>query len=118
GRSPSAAGARRWRRAGAWRATASSTRRIRSPTSRTRRSTRAPIGSSSRCWRSCAARAERFALARLRLSAAMGETRGDLQHLLEDLRDAYPESTQATILTQIVAHSPDSGATDIADSHQ
>jgi len=46
----------------------------------------------------------------------MGETRVDLQHLLEDLRDAYPESTEATILTEIVANSLDSGATTIAIS--
>jgi len=46
----------------------------------------------------------------------MGETRVDLQHLLEDLRDAYPGSTEATILTEIVANSLDSGATTIAIS--
>src|SRR5438132_10945825 len=41
----------------------------------------------------------------------MGETRVDLHHLLEDLRDAYPGSIDDTILTEIVANSLDSGAT-------
>jgi Histidine kinase-, DNA gyrase B-, and HSP90-like ATPase len=41
---------------------------------------------------------------------AMGETRVDLLHLLEDLRDAYPGSLEETILTEIVANSLDSGA--------
>jgi Histidine kinase-, DNA gyrase B-, and HSP90-like ATPase len=40
----------------------------------------------------------------------MGETRVDLQHLLEDLRDAYPGPLEETILTEIVANSLDSGA--------
>lgn len=44
----------------------------------------------------------------------MGETRVDLQHLLEDLRDAYPGSIEETILTEIMANSLDSGATEIA----
>src|SRR5437870_7985574 len=44
----------------------------------------------------------------------MGETRVDLLHLLEDLRDAYPGSTEETILTEIFANSLDSGATTIA----
>lgn len=43
----------------------------------------------------------------------MGETRVDLQHLLEDLRDAYPGSIEETILTEIIANSLDSGATTI-----
>ena len=43
----------------------------------------------------------------------MGETRVDLQHLLEDLRDAYPGSIEETILTEIMANSLDSGATQI-----
>ncbi len=43
----------------------------------------------------------------------MGETRVDLLHLLEDLRDAYPGSTEETILTEIVANSLDSGAATI-----
>src|SRR5206468_10595631 len=38
----------------------------------------------------------------------MGETRVDLLHLLEDLRDAYPGSLEETILTEIVAYSLDS----------
>ena len=42
--------------------------------------------------------------------AAMGETRVDLLHLLEDLRDAYPGSAEETILTEIVANSLDSRA--------
>ena len=44
----------------------------------------------------------------------MGETRVDLLRLLEDLRDAYAESLEETILTEIVANSLDSGATRIA----
>jgi Histidine kinase-, DNA gyrase B-, and HSP90-like ATPase len=44
----------------------------------------------------------------------MGETRVDLLHLLEDLRDAYPESIDETILTEITANALDSGATEIA----
>jgi len=44
----------------------------------------------------------------------MGETRVDLLHLLEDLRDAYPGSTDETILTEIVANALDSGAARIA----
>ena len=40
----------------------------------------------------------------------MGETRVDLLHLLEDLRDAYPGSVEETILTEIVANGLDSGA--------
>jgi hypothetical protein len=43
----------------------------------------------------------------------MGETRVDLLHLLEDLRDAYPGATEETILTEIVANSLDSGAATI-----
>src|SRR5206468_2515071 len=41
----------------------------------------------------------------------MGETRVDLLHLLEDLRDAYAGSLEETILTEIVANSLDSVAT-------
>ena len=44
----------------------------------------------------------------------MGETRVDLEHLLEDLRDAYPSSIEETILTEIIANSLDSGASRIA----
>ncbi|HEY3120020.1 MAG TPA: ATP-binding protein [Vicinamibacteria bacterium] len=40
----------------------------------------------------------------------MGQTRVDLLHLLEDLRDAYPGSLEETILTEIIANSLDSGA--------
>ena len=43
----------------------------------------------------------------------MGETRVDLQHLIEDLRDAYPGSIEETILTEIMANSLDSGASSI-----
>jgi Histidine kinase-, DNA gyrase B-, and HSP90-like ATPase len=43
----------------------------------------------------------------------MGETRVDLVHLLEDLRDAYPGATEETILTEIVANSLDSAATTV-----
>ncbi|MBI2527186.1 MAG: ATP-binding protein [Candidatus Rokubacteria bacterium] len=44
----------------------------------------------------------------------MGETRVDLLHLLEDLRDAYPGPAEETILTEIVANALDSGAATIA----
>lgn len=40
----------------------------------------------------------------------IGETRVDLVHLLEDLRDAYPGTLEETILTEIVANALDSGA--------
>lgn len=43
----------------------------------------------------------------------MGETRVDLLHLLEDLRDAYPGALEETILTEIVANALDSGASEI-----
>ncbi|MBI4205144.1 MAG: ATP-binding protein [Betaproteobacteria bacterium] len=41
----------------------------------------------------------------------MGQTRVDLLHLLEDLRDAYPGSLEETVLTEILANALDSGAT-------
>jgi hypothetical protein len=44
----------------------------------------------------------------------VGETRVDLLHLLEDLRDAYPGPAEETILTEIVANALDSGATTIS----
>ncbi|WP_447973336.1 ATP-binding protein [Nitrospira sp. Kam-Ns4a] len=44
----------------------------------------------------------------------MGETRVDLLHLLEDLRDAYAGPIEETILTEIIANSLDSGASHIA----
>jgi hypothetical protein len=44
----------------------------------------------------------------------VGETRVDLQHLLEDLRDAYTGALEETILTEIAANALDSGATRIA----
>src|SRR3990170_1670861 len=40
----------------------------------------------------------------------MGETRVDLQHLLEDLRDAYTGALEETILTEVAANALDSGA--------
>jgi hypothetical protein len=43
----------------------------------------------------------------------VGETRVDLQHLLEDLRDAYSGPLEETILTEVVANALDSGATRI-----
>jgi HSP90 family molecular chaperone len=43
----------------------------------------------------------------------VGETRVDLQHLLEDLRDAYSGALEETILTEVVANALDSGATRI-----
>src|SRR5947207_15684919 len=45
-----------------------------------------------------------------RVRRRMGETRVDLLHLLEDLRDAYPGALEETILTEMVANSLDSGA--------
>jgi hypothetical protein len=44
----------------------------------------------------------------------MGETRVDLLHLLEDLRDAYPGAVEETILTEIMANALDSGASVIS----
>jgi hypothetical protein len=44
----------------------------------------------------------------------MGETRVDLLHLLEDLRDAYPGSLEETIVTEIVANALDSKSAVIA----
>jgi hypothetical protein len=44
----------------------------------------------------------------------MGETRVDLLHLLEDLRDAYPGSLEETILTEIMANALDAGASVIS----
>jgi len=44
----------------------------------------------------------------------MGETRVDLLHLLEDLRDAYPGTVEETILTEIMANALDSGASVIS----
>jgi hypothetical protein len=40
----------------------------------------------------------------------VGETRVDLVHLLEDLRDAYPGGLEETILTEIVVNALGSGA--------
>ncbi len=40
----------------------------------------------------------------------MGQTWVDIQHLLEDLRDAYTGSLEETIISEIVANSLDSGA--------
>ena len=40
----------------------------------------------------------------------MGETRVDLLHLLEDLRDAYPGTLEETIVSEVVANALDSGA--------
>ena len=43
----------------------------------------------------------------------MGQTRVDLRHLLEDLRDAYPGEIEETILVEVVANALDSGASSI-----
>ena len=40
----------------------------------------------------------------------MGQTRVDLLHRLEDLRDAYPGALEDTILSEVVANALDSGA--------
>ncbi len=44
----------------------------------------------------------------------MGETRVDLVHLLEDLRDAYVDGIEETILSEAIANSLDSRASRIA----
>lgn len=44
----------------------------------------------------------------------MGETRVDLFHLLEDLRDAYVGPLEETILTETTANALDSGASHVA----
>jgi hypothetical protein len=43
----------------------------------------------------------------------MGQTRVDLQHLLEDLRDAYPDAVEETILSEVIANALDSGASTV-----
>jgi hypothetical protein len=43
----------------------------------------------------------------------VGETRVDLQHLLEDLRDAYSGPIEESIVTEAVANALDAGATTI-----
>src|SRR5205823_6709738 len=48
-----------------------------------------------------------------RVRRRMGETRVDLLHLLEDLRDAYPGSLEETIASEIVANSLDSRASTV-----
>ncbi len=44
----------------------------------------------------------------------MGETRVDLKHLLEDIRDAYPFPMEEAIITELVANSLDSQASKIS----
>jgi hypothetical protein len=46
----------------------------------------------------------------------VGETRVDLQHLLEDLRDAYSAAIEETILTEILANALDAGASTVSVS--
>jgi hypothetical protein len=43
----------------------------------------------------------------------MGETRVNLRHLLEDIRDTYPFPVEEVILTELVANALDSGASEI-----
>jgi hypothetical protein len=43
----------------------------------------------------------------------MGETRVNLQHLLEDIRDTYPFPVEEAIITELVANALDSGASEI-----
>lgn len=43
----------------------------------------------------------------------MGETRVNLKHLLEDIRDSYPFPQEEAIITELIANSLDSGASDI-----
>ncbi|MBI4669660.1 MAG: ATP-binding protein [Elusimicrobia bacterium] len=44
----------------------------------------------------------------------MGETRINLKHLLEDLRDSYPYPIEEVIITELVANALDSGTSEIA----
>jgi hypothetical protein len=44
----------------------------------------------------------------------MGETRVNLRHLLEDIRDSYPFPQEEAIITELVANALDSGASQIA----
>lgn len=48
----------------------------------------------------------------------MGQTRVDLLHLLEDLRDAYPGSIEETIVAETVANALDSGASRVSFAAQ
>jgi hypothetical protein len=43
----------------------------------------------------------------------MGETRVNLRHLLEDIRDTYPFPIEEVIVTELVANALDSGAAEI-----
>lgn len=43
----------------------------------------------------------------------MGETRVNLKHLLEDIRDSYPFPQEEAIITELIANSLDSGASEI-----
>jgi hypothetical protein len=43
----------------------------------------------------------------------MGETRVNLKHLLEDLRDSYPFPQEEAIITELIANALDSGASEI-----
>jgi hypothetical protein len=43
----------------------------------------------------------------------MGETRVNLRHLLEDIRDTYPFPVEEVILTELLANALDSGASEI-----
>ena len=44
----------------------------------------------------------------------MGETRVNLKHLLEDIRDSYPFPQEEAIVTEVVANALDSGASEIS----
>jgi len=43
----------------------------------------------------------------------MGETRVNLKHLLEDIRDSYPFRQEEAIITELIANSLDSGASEV-----
>lgn len=43
----------------------------------------------------------------------MGETRINLKHLLEDIRDSYPYPQEEAIITELIANALDSGASNI-----
>lgn len=44
----------------------------------------------------------------------MAQTRVDLKHLLEDIRDSYPVPVEEAILTELIANALDSGCSEIS----
>lgn len=49
-----------------------------------------------------------------KLNPTMGQTRVNLRHLLEDIRDSYPYMLEETIISEIVANALDAGARTIS----